>query len=188
MRGDFEVDKGGYPMAAMPTSDKGRSNVMDMRVLNKLLDNEVVPTPIAVQVAAYLNRALREQEVNNDFVSLNGAALARYAAIKGLYDAEGNLLAEAGTGGPTADNHTQNTAADDEPTLASGELSGEQLPSDAGSEQATPAVAESSSPVSTPESAPSEESRAASASGIAVQVQAPAGLSFPTIPTLEQLG
>jgi hypothetical protein len=93
LRGNFEVDTSGYPVAAMPTGvNPGEFNVMEVTTMNKLLDNNVVPKHIAVQVAAYLNRGLRENLLKKDWNSLNEASKERYEAIKDSFDAQGNFI------------------------------------------------------------------------------------------------
>lgn len=83
MRGDFEADTGGYPIAAMPTGAvKGEYYVMEMTMMNKLLDGNVVSKEAAVQVAGFLNNSIRTAGLGKDWATLNNASLERYNAIK----------------------------------------------------------------------------------------------------------
>lgn len=82
MRGDFEVDNGGYPIAAMPNpAVKGESYIMDVRTMNKLLDARNIPTKLASHVAAVLNAGLRAKRYESEWVKLNQASLEVYEAV-----------------------------------------------------------------------------------------------------------
>lgn len=80
MRGDFEVDKSGYPIAAMPSAEvKGESYVMDVRTMNKLVDARNMPTALASHVAGVLNAGLRSKVYQSEWSKLNEASLDVYA-------------------------------------------------------------------------------------------------------------
>lgn len=82
MRGDFEVDNGGYPIAAMPNPEvKGESYIMDVRTMNKLLDARNIPTKLASHVAAVLNAGLRAKRYESEWVKLNQSSLEVYEAV-----------------------------------------------------------------------------------------------------------
>lgn len=83
MRGDFEANFGGYPVAAMPTGVvKGEATVQYMPTMNKLCDAQVMPSELASQVAAFLNGKIRSEGLATDWTTLNTVSLERYNAIK----------------------------------------------------------------------------------------------------------
>lgn len=82
MRGDFEVDNGGYPIAAMPNPEvKGESYIMDVRTMNKLLDARNIPTKLASHVAAVLNAGLRAKRYASEWAKLNQSSLEVYEQV-----------------------------------------------------------------------------------------------------------